>query len=145
MIETANPEIDVDELMEEIRAEVMRARASGPPDGAAPACPPLMPGVEPGAWYGILDQLRVAEQHAAVGLEVPPFVRYGGVKRLLARGVARVVLFLSQVVTQPQRTMNVASLTALRLLVDRVQVLEGEVAALRARLGPVGGASDRRP
>lgn len=143
MIESANPEIDVDALMEEIRAEVLRARAAGV-TGSAHSTGLPVPGVDPTPWYGILDQLHVAEQHAAVGLEVPPFVRYGGIKRALARAVAKVVLFLSQVATQPQRTTNVASLTALRLLVERVQTLEGELAALRARLGSPGGSSDRR-
>lgn len=127
MIETANTEIDVDALMAEIRAEVIRARAAGAgvPDAGGPT-----PGE---GWYGVLDQLHVAEQHAAVGLEVPAFGRYGGLKRRLARAAARVVLFLTQVTVQPQRIYNVSSMGALKLLVERVQALEAELAALRAR------------
>lgn len=134
MIETENPEIDVDALMAEIRAEVMRARAAG---GALPE--PVGPAPGEG-WYGLLDQLRVAEQHVAVGLEVPPFGRYGGLKRRLARAAARVVLFFSQVIAQPQRTYNAATLAALRILAERVQALEAELAAERARRAPGAGA-----
>lgn len=128
MIESDDPEIDVDALMAEIRAEVMRARAGG--DGLPAAEGPAA--IE--GWYGVLDQLRVAEQHAAVGVEVPLFGRYGGIKRRLARAVARVVLFLTQVLAQPQRIYNAATLVALRTLVERTQALEAEVAALHARL-----------
>jgi hypothetical protein len=137
VIETANTEIDVDALMAEIRVEVMRARAAG---GALPVAAGPAPGE---GWYGVLDQLRVAEQHAAVGLEVPPFGRYGGLKRRLARAAARIVLFLTQVTAQPQRTYNVSSLAALKLLAERVQALEAELAALRAQRAPRAPAGAR--
>jgi hypothetical protein len=139
VIESGDPEIDVDALMAEIRAEVMRARAAG---GAPPAAVGPAPGE---GWYGLLEQLRVAEQHAAVGLEVPPFGRYGGLKRRLARATARVVLFLTQVTAQPQRTYNASLLAALRLLAERVQALEAELAALRAQRAPGAAAERDRP
>jgi hypothetical protein len=137
LIESDDPEIDVDALMAEIRAEVLRARATG---GAVTA--PAQPTAAEG-WYGVLDQLRVAEQHAAVGVEVPPFGRYGGLKRRLARAVARVVLFLTQVLAQPQRIYNASTLTALRMLAERTQALEAEVAGLRARLARRAPERDR--
>lgn len=133
MIESANPEIDVDALMAEIRAEVMRAREAG---GALAVHAGPAPGE---GWYGVVDQLRLAEQHAAVGLEVPPFGRYSGVKRRLARAAARLVIFLTQVIAQPQRTYNAATLAAVRMLAERVQALEAELAALRARQAPGAG------
>lgn len=134
MIESENPEIDVDALMAEIRTDVMRMRAAG---GALPGSIGPTPGE---GWYGILDQLRVAEQHVAVGIEVPPFGRYGGVKRRLARAAARVILFLTQVIAQPQRTYNAAALGALKSLAERVQALEAELASERARHAPRGNA-----
>lgn len=141
MIEPNNPEIDVDALMAEIRGDVMEAR-----NGAGA---PLAIGADhaagSGAWYGVADQLRVAAQHAAVGIEVPAFARYGGLKRRLARVVARVVLFLTQVTAQPQRIYNGSSLVALRLIAERVQALEAEVAALRAqRAAGMGSAPPDR-
>lgn len=136
MIESDDPEIDVDALMAEIRAEVLRVREAG--GVALPAGPTAVEG-----WYGVLDQLRIAEQHAAVGLEVPPFGRYGGLKRRLARAVARVVLFLTQVLAQPQRTYNASTLAALRLLAERTQTLEADLAALRARLARRGPERER--
>ena len=137
MIETTNSEIDVDALMAEIRVEVERVRAR---QGAlvVPAGP--APGE---GWYALLDQLRLAEEHAAVGLEVPAFGRYAGLKRRLARVLARGVLFFGQVIAQPQRTYNASVLAALRLLAERTQALEAEVAALRARLAPGGAAPAR--
>jgi hypothetical protein len=132
VIEPNNPEIDVDALMAEIRGDVMRARTA--------ASAPLLAAADlegsSGVWNGVEDQLRVAAQHAAVGIEVPAFARYVGLKRHLARALARVVLFLTQLTAQPQRIYNTSSLMALRLIVERVQALETEVAALRARLAP---------
>jgi hypothetical protein len=150
VIERSNPEIDVDALMAEIRTEVMRARqaagaaaGAGPPGGALAARAEAAPGAGDPAWFGLRDQLHVAEQHAAVGLEVPAFVRYGGLKRRLARALARVVLFLAQVVTVPQRTYNAAMLTALRVLAERVRLLEAERAE-RARPPARGPAAEER-
>ena len=134
MIETPNPEIDVDALMAEIRAEVAQGRAEG---GQAPL--PERPAPH---WFRAVDQLGVAEQHAAVGLEVPPFTRYRGLKRRLARLAARGVLFFGEVVTAPQRVFNVSSLAVLRELVDRVQRLEREVESLRAAVPGRPAASD---
>jgi hypothetical protein len=129
VIEPSNREIDVDQLMAEIRDEVMRARAATAASPAAALAPVV---VTDAGWYSLRDHLHVAEQHAAVGAEVPPFGRYSGPKRIVARALARIVIFLSQVITLPQRTYNGATLGAIRLLAERVQALEGEVAALRA-------------
>jgi hypothetical protein len=136
VIEPSNRDIDVDQLMAEIRDEVLRARAATAATAAATAAPAATtlpaPVANDASWYSLRDHLHVAEQHAAVGAEVPPFGRYSGPKRLLARSLARIVIFLSQVITMPQRTYNGATLGAIRLLGERVQALESEVAALRA-------------
>lgn len=132
MIEPSNREIDVDQLMAEIRDEVMRARAATAATPSAPLQPVAPVVVNDAGWYSLRDHLHVAEQHTAVGAEVPPFGRYSGPKRVVARALARIVIFLSQVITLPQRTYNGATLGAIRLLAERVQALEGEVTALRA-------------
>jgi hypothetical protein len=132
VIEPSNREIDVDQLMAEIRDEVLRARAASAAAPAASLVPTAPVVVNDAGWYSLRDHLHVAEQHTAVGAEVPPFGRYSGPKRIVARTLARIVIFLSQVITLPQRTYNGATLGAIRLLAERVQALEGEVAALRA-------------
>jgi hypothetical protein len=132
VIETPNREIDVDQLMAEIRDEVLRERAVTAVAPAATLAASAPAVANDAGWYSLRDHLHVAEQHTAVGAEVPPFGRYSGLKRIVARTMARIVIFLSQVITMPQRTYNGATLGAIRLLAERVQALEGEVAALRA-------------
>ena len=144
MIEPSNPEIDVDQLMAEIRDEVLRERAATSAALAAPL-PSALVVTNDAGWYSLRDHLHVAEQHAAVGAEVPPFGRYRGPKRALARAIARIVIFLSQVITAPQRIYNGAMLGAVRLLAERVQALESEVATLRASQARATGAERPGP
>jgi hypothetical protein len=145
VIEPSNPEIDVDQLMAEIRDEVLRERAATSAALAMAPLPSAFPVTNDAGWYSLRDHLHVAEQHVAVGAEVPPFGRYRGPKRVLARAIARIVIFLSQVITAPQRIYNGATLGAVRLLTERVQALESEVATLRASQARANGSERPAP
>ena len=118
MIETPNPEIDVDQLMEEIRAEVLRGGGPANSPGGGAASVPSKP-VGEGRWFALLGQLHVAEQNAVVGVATPAFTRYGRLKRRIARTAARAVLYLAEVITHHQRAFNVSSIAALRLLTEQ--------------------------
>lgn len=99
-------------------------------------------------WQAAALGLRQAEQFANVGAETPPMSRYRGPLRPIARGMARLVLFLGRIVTRPQREFNVALLRTLFGLVsemeragvdaarsaDRVRELEERVRHLESRL-----------
>jgi hypothetical protein len=126
VIETPNSDVDVDQLMDQLRRELAAGGSSPAPRLVHhPSAPPL-------ADLRWLEFLNAAERHAAVGAEVPAFNRYGPIKRQLARLVARPILFMAELVTHPQRTFNTTTLEALRALGDRVQSLEQELAVWRA-------------
>ena len=135
MIETPNSNIDVDQLMAEIRAEIMRERepskagrgASAPLPGSARSGPPA----DGPHWFRIFDELKVAEQHSAIGAEIPAFSRLGPLTRRVARLATRVIYYVLQVVTVHQRSYNIATIFAVRQLSERVRELEAELQALR--------------
>ncbi len=136
MIETPNTSIDVDLLMEEIRAEVARANRIGPSYHGfpAPGATSAAAGERDVQWTAVEDGLGAAERHASVGVRPPDFHRLPRVLRGPARLVARGVLFLAEVVTHYQRTFNHELVAVSRRHVARTQELEREVAALRAEL-----------
>lgn len=65
-------------------------------------------------WARITSDLDLAEANAHVGAAVPELTRFQGLKRKVARFVARGVLYLSRVITNRQRQYNVSVLSALR-------------------------------
>jgi hypothetical protein len=129
MIETPNPEIDVDRLMAEIRSEARSVEADLPEASARRAGPP-----PDGRWLRLVDQLQVARENAAVGVEVPAFPRLPPLRRRLARLAARCVLYVAELVTRPQRSFNIATLVGLEQVADELRELRSEVETLRARL-----------
>ena len=145
MIETPNSNIDVDQLMAEIRAEITRERE---PSKAGQAASASLPGsVRSGSpadgphWFRIFDELNVAEQHSAIGTEIPAFSRLGPLMRRIARLTTRAVFYVLQVVTVHQRSYNIATIFALRQLSERVRELESELQTLRESTAREKGAS----
>ena len=127
MIESNNPEIDVDELMVKIREEVARRRA----DVASPSPPLSRPqdsvptAIE---WSSSLSaSLPAAEYQARHVGTVPGWARFGGVKRKIAQQVARVVLYLSDFIINQQKQVNGTILSALRAIGDSLGRLESRL------------------
>jgi O-antigen chain-terminating methyltransferase len=126
MIETNNPEINVDELMARIQEEVARQRASSSfpapsprPDG------PVATGIE---WAQVDVLLQAAEYHAQhVGSAVPEWTHFGRLRRGLARLTARFVLYLSNFVTHQQKQFNSVVLQSLRTMTDSVRTAFSEL------------------
>ena len=127
MIESTNPEIDVDRLMAEIRESL--AREPGTPSPRVLVEPAF--GRGPERWATLLQALDVAEQNAAVGASPPPFNNFHPLLRRPARFAARFVLALAELATRPQRAVNIALVQTLRLLVEQIRELEHECEALR--------------
>jgi len=132
MIETHNPEINVDELMARIREEVARQRAAN-----SPSTPPPPHADIPAAsvdWHRITASLHLAEQTAQVGAVVPGWARFGRVRRWLARLIARSILYLSSFITNQQKRFNVAVLTPMRALGEGLRNLESRFIEREGRL-----------
>jgi FkbM family methyltransferase len=103
-------------------------------------------------WLAVGDHVRQAERHADVGAAVPRLRRFRGPVRSLARGVARLVLLVAQIVTRPQREVNLCLVRSLTWLADglqkadkeqgrratRLRELEEKVASLEQQLARLG-------
>src|SRR5205814_1272844 len=75
-------------------------------------------------WNELNATLNLAEQHAPVGTTLPEMARFRGVRRKIARFVARIVLALSRVVTGPQRIFNATMVNGVRDVIESMRQLE---------------------
>ena len=128
MIEANNPEIDVDEIMENIRDEVAR-RHSG---NTAPQ-PSFSGAGDTGFafnWSQIRASLSDAEQNADVGTSFLSMRRFNWAIRWLAKLTGRIVIYLTEVITFPQRRFNQSIVQALRIATEAVAEPDNRIAGL---------------
>lgn len=132
-----NPEIDVEGLMTKIREEAAKKRmgeaATKRQMDEAPAIP-LPDHISTGHttsrstfsinWPQFTAILSQIEQNVNAGTENLPMEKFARPYRWMARFVGRIVLFMGEVITYPQRKFNHAVLDALRFTVDIVHQLE---------------------
>lgn len=122
MIETHTPGIDVDELMEKVRAEAAQ-RANQPP----PPSDLHWPGVaspRPSHLQEVELFLNQAARVANIGTTVPAFAVLDPIRRRLAQLVTPVLLYFLQVITVDQRVYNRLVLDALRRLSDGLEGMD---------------------
>ncbi len=100
--------VDVESIMTRIRQEAARRAVGG---GASASRAPAFNRAE------LFQTLNRAEQNARVGTRVPEMNRFDRRVRWLARAVARAMIYLTQVITTPQRMFNHAVIQALHLTV----------------------------
>ncbi len=100
--------VDVETIMTRIRREAARRSVGG---GATPSRAPAFNRAE------LFQTLNRAEQNARVGTRVPEMNRFNRRVRWLARAVARTMIYLTQVITTPQRMFNQSVIQALHLTV----------------------------
>lgn len=125
MIESNNPEINVDELMARIREEVARRRAN---EATAPPSVLRSESLTKTAiaWSQVNVSMQAVEYHASrVGEVLPELARFGRVKRKIGQQVARIVLYLSRFITDQQKQFNWATLKALQAMSNSLRSLEG--------------------
>jgi O-antigen chain-terminating methyltransferase len=113
MIENNNPDINVDEIMAKIRAEIAGRNEKGPMK--------ILPGklgvqrpTSSFDWQQLQSILRVAEDNADIVSPDLPMARYPKPVRGLARMMARIVLYLSRFITARQTNFNQLVLQAFR-------------------------------
>jgi O-antigen chain-terminating methyltransferase len=132
MLEPNDFEIDLDKLKEEIRDEVAKRRRTN--TAAQSSSLPCVTNDLLFRWPDIMASLSMAEQNVAVGTSVPPMLRFRKGTRWLAKLMARVVIYLANVVTAPQRLFNQWTLQALRFTVEGARDLSQSVHDLREGL-----------
>ena len=130
MLDVRNPHLRVEEVMRRIQEEVRARRDPRPASDCAPVPAPL----EVEGWHPLDEMFARAEQHAHLGVEVPPMSRLTGLQRTFAVGVAKAFLRIAQLITRDQREFNLATLQILRSLYERSRDFEGQLAAVRAKL-----------
>lgn len=127
------PVIDAAAVLHEVRSALASSAAGGGlklPDAAH--------------WTEIFAQVALAEQRAAVGAAAPHFGRYRGLKRILARSVARVALYFLQLIAVPQREYNAALVKAVRQLARGERDQQATLQRLFARVEQLERQLERR-
>ncbi len=142
MIETNNPEINVDEIMEKIREEVASRRndiTASQPNGLGAGDTGFAFN-----WSQVRGSLREAEQNAEVGSTILPMLRFPRVIRWLARLAGRIVIYLTEVITVPQRRFNQSIVRALGIAIDGLSERDNRIAALEESLNQGLAERDNR-
>ena len=116
--------INVDELMAKIREEVAKRRVyeSQPepmPNHAVTSLPPFSSN-----WAQLTAMLSQIDQDVDVGTKNLPMVRFSRSYRWLARLFGRVVLYMGEVITKPQRRFNRSVLDVLRVTTEGLRQYE---------------------
>jgi len=116
------PEINVDALMAQVRAEVARRYGESGASGGGPGT--LFPDLH--ELQQLLDQAQWA---ASIGTTVPRFESFGPLRRWLARFVTRILYYFLQIITVDQRRFNGFVLNGIRLVEGGLRRVDATLAA----------------
>lgn len=120
---TNQPEWDLDELKEHIRAQAACMR-----ERAAVTLPLTLPGSAGWAfnWLEFKARLKIGSGLAKLG-ERPLLPRFHGFKRRLALTVSLIILYLTRFLTSRQTDFNVATLDSLREIGEALHSVETRI------------------
>jgi ubiquinone/menaquinone biosynthesis C-methylase UbiE len=123
MIETDNKEIDVDEIMAKIKAEVENRKEGGLKGnrGDDPFADEMLSSFD---WHHLKVNMGVAEENAVIGQKNFSMLRFNKMIRGVAKFASRVVLYLTRIITFPQTNFNLAILNVLHIIRDGISNLE---------------------
>jgi ubiquinone/menaquinone biosynthesis C-methylase UbiE len=123
MIETDNKEIDVDEIMAKIKAEVKNRKEGGlkPNSGDDPFADEMLSSFD---WHHLKVNMGVAEENAVIGQRDFSMLRFNRLIRGIAKFASRVVLYLTRIITFPQTNFNLAAINVLHIIRDGISNLE---------------------
>ncbi|MBI5675432.1 MAG: methyltransferase domain-containing protein [Nitrospirae bacterium] len=132
---TNYPEIDIDKIMERIRAEVSRRR--GYAGGSAGISDTQDQKMDTAAIDTSMIKAIISSAEASADIaRVPSMLRFRGMTRKLAVFVAGKISYLSGFITNKQRNYNVTTIHALKTLTDNLERftagLQDEIAALKS-------------
>src|SRR5258708_816566 len=125
MLDVKNPEIDVDQVRQQVEEKVRLRRAvtSAPPTVA----PPVAANSAQGEWSMTHELLARARETSQMGAALPPMSRVSGIKRVFALAVAKVFLRIAQLITRDQRAFNQAVLDVFHHLDGRLLKIHSEL------------------
>lgn len=120
-----NPPVDVEAIMTRIRQESARRAISGG-SPSSQVTTPAFNRVE------LFQTINRAEQNARVGTQMPEMNRFSRRVRWMARTAARIMIYLTQVITTPQRMFNQSVVQAfhqvIRIQDQQIEQLEESLA-----------------
>jgi len=132
MLDVQNPHIDVDELMEKIRAEVARRRANASnyetENNNDFKVEPQINNLFSDKWLQVENAISQAQQVSQVGVGLPGMHTFKGWKRKIAVLIGNAYLRISQLITRDQRAFNQSVVNAIRALEESTKEIESVVA-----------------
>jgi O-antigen chain-terminating methyltransferase len=133
MLETQNPEIDINRLLEKVGLE-LKIRQKCRQDKKAEGQPVTLEFNDPYSWGQLSETLKVSELNANAGAEVTSMLHYRGIIRKIARFVGKVTLYFGRVITIPQRNFNSSILHSLRIMLDGIRDMNRDTARLHYQM-----------
>lgn len=124
------PEVDLDELMEKIRAEVLSRKAGTTGECSQPQETPISGSSAKHPismkWNQVENAISMAEQVSQVGAQLPGMHTFKGWTRRIALFAAKIYLRVSQVITRDQRAFNGSVLAAVNSLQEVTKYIYDE-------------------
>ena len=133
MLENDDREIDVAEVMAGIKHEVAN-RGKGNLNMGSWNIYHSVGTNKSFDWQQIAERLSIAEQNADAGSRVLPMLRFHKSIRWIIRLIGRIVIYLAQVVTIPQRNFNYSIFQSLRSALEGVRSMNSGLAGLSNRV-----------
>ncbi len=133
MLESNNPEIDINQLLEKVGLE-LKLQRKGQQEHKVVGHPAEVAINDPYAWGQLTETLKVAEQNVNAGAEVTSMLNYRGIVRKMAKLLGKVIIYLGRVITIPQRNFNSAILHALRITLDGIRDMNRDAAQLSSQV-----------
>ena len=133
MLETNNPDIDIDKLLEQVEIE-LKIQKKSDLDKNTDLPQQKLEINDPYSWNQLSETLKIAEQNVNAGADVTSMLHYRGFIRKIARLLGKVVIFLGRVITIPQRNFNSAILHSLRISLDGIRDMNRNTALVQRQV-----------
>lgn len=135
MLETNNPELDLNQLLEKVGLELSLQQKRN--NNQQPEVGHSQEAInDPYLWgQGQLSEtLNVAELNANAGAQVTSMLHHRGFIRKIARFMGKVTIYLGRVITIPQRNFNHSILHSLRITLDGIRDMNRTTADLQEQV-----------
>lgn len=133
MLETKNPQIDVNDLLDKIGVELEKINTARENNPRSHQDIELEVN-DPYSWGQLSSTIDIAAAHANAGSDVTSMLHHRGLKRRVAQFIGKIVIFLGRVITIPQRNFNNSMLHVLRITLDGIKDMNRGNAEQRAAL-----------
>jgi SAM-dependent methyltransferase len=128
MLESKNPEIDVEHLLKRVGAELTLQKNKIRQHGTDSL--DQFPLNDPYAWNQMQETLKTAGHNVNAGADAISALHYRGIKRRIIQVIGKATNFFGRVITIPQRKFNNAILHSQHILLDGIREMNKRSAQL---------------